>query len=100
MALDAANSIQATNSLEKMLAHQLATGHKVAMEEAGRAKEQADSVKQARHLTVAARFMSVFQQGLQTLQKLRQGGQQHVTVQYVNVSQIGQADVRNVQNKS
>lgn len=33
MALDAANSIQATNSLEKMLAHQMAAMHKQAMEQ-------------------------------------------------------------------
>ncbi|WP_447986975.1 hypothetical protein [Nitrospira sp. Nam74] len=48
------------------------------MEEAAHAKEPADSVTQARHLTVVARFMSIFQQGLQTLQKLRQGVQQQV----------------------
>jgi hypothetical protein len=35
MALDAADSIGATNSLEKMLAHQLAAAHKVVMEQMG-----------------------------------------------------------------
>ena len=32
MALDAANSIQAKDSLEKMLAHQMAAAHKLTME--------------------------------------------------------------------
>ena len=31
MAVDAAETIQSQNSLEKMLAHQLAAGHKLAM---------------------------------------------------------------------
>jgi hypothetical protein len=31
--------------------------------------------------------MAVFQEGLLALLKLRQGGEQRVTVQYVNVSQ-------------
>ncbi len=85
MALDAADSIKATNSLEKMLAHQLAAAHKIAMEQIGRAHDTRDSVVQTRHLTVATRAMTVFQQGLLALQKLRQGGQQQITVQYVNV---------------
>jgi hypothetical protein len=33
MALDAANSIQARHSLEKMLAHQMAAAHKLVMEQ-------------------------------------------------------------------
>jgi hypothetical protein len=38
MALDAASSIQARNSLEKMLAHQLAAAHKEVMQQLGRVK--------------------------------------------------------------
>ena len=40
--------------------------------------------------------MSVYQQGLLTLKKLRQGGQQKITVQYVNVSEGGQAVIGNI----
>jgi len=41
MALDVANTIQAGNSSEKMLAHQLAAMHKVAMEMIGSVVPQA-----------------------------------------------------------
>jgi hypothetical protein len=41
--------------------------------------------------------MSVFQDGLLTLQRLRTGGNQTVTVQHVNVAPGGQAVIGNVQ---
>ena len=55
MALDAANSIQATNSLEQMLAHQLAAAHKVAMEQLGQAAYEQNGAVQAKRLNAAAR---------------------------------------------
>ena len=42
LALDTADSIEATNSLEKMLAHQLALAHKLAFDFANRAASHAD----------------------------------------------------------
>ena len=97
MALDAANSIHATNSLERMLAHQLAAAHKVAMEQMGHVSYERDAVSQAKLMNAAARCMAVYQQGLQTLHKVRQNGQQRITVQYVNVSNGSQAVIRNVE---
>ena len=41
--------------------------------------------------------MSVFQQGMLTLQKIKTGGNQTVTVQHVNVGAGGQAVIGNVQ---
>ncbi|HKC94007.1 MAG TPA: hypothetical protein VKB81_08325 [Nitrospira sp.] len=96
MALDAANSIQAENSLEKMLAHQLAALHKQAMELMAWARGQPDAAARARCVNAAVRCMTVYQQGLLTLQKLRQGGHQRISVQYVNVSEGAQAVVGNV----
>ena len=43
MALDASLSIEATNSLEKMLAHQLAAVHKLAMEQMGLVSHERDA---------------------------------------------------------
>ncbi len=91
MALDTANTIKANNSLEKMLAHQLALAHKMAMRQIGRAEVEYDSVTQLRRLNVATRFMAVFQQGLLALHKLRHGGRQDITVHYLNLSDGGQA---------
>ena len=91
MALDAASSIQASNSLEKMLAHQLAAAHKEVMQQLGRVKYDYASAAEAKRLNAAARCMTAYQHGLLTLAKLRQNGNQRITVQYVNVSNGSQA---------
>lgn len=99
LALDASASIEAANSLEKMLAHQLAVAHKNALEQVGRAHGACVPDMEIKRLNAAARFMSVFQQGLLTLKKLRQGGQQQITVQYVNVSHGSQAVIGDIDRK-
>jgi hypothetical protein len=98
MALDASASIQAANSLEKMLAHQLAVAHKNAMEQIGRAHGACTPDTEIKRLNVATRLMSVYQQGLLTLKKLRQDGRQQIVVQYVNVSHGSQAVIGSVEN--
>ena len=98
MAIDAVNSIKACNSLEKMLAHQMVLAHKIAMEQIGRAHYEPDPATQVRRFNSATRFMTVFQNGLLALHKLRQGGQQNITVQYVSVRDGGQAVIGNVEN--
>ena len=105
-ALDAAESIDAKNSLEKMLAHQLAAGHRSAMKLVAEMNRQAGylanvhgseqdrmNVQVTRLAGATARMMTAFQQGLVTLQRLRTGGQQVVTVQHVEVRDGGQAIV-------
>ena len=96
MAIDAASSIKAENNLEKMLAHQQAVLHKQAMELMARAIGEHDAAAQAKRVNAAVRCMTAYQQGLLTLQKLRQGGHQRISVQYVNVSDGSQAVIGNV----
>ena len=91
--LDAAESIQPQNSLERMLAHQMATCHDMVMKFTVRSLEQSDPVEQARLANVADRFMRTYQGGLLALHKIRSGGKQTVVVQHVNVSEGGQAVV-------
>jgi hypothetical protein len=106
MALDAAETIQAKNSLEKMLAHQLAIAHKLAMTFAKKAldhsnkpdrntfgREESQAVETSRMIHASARMMDIYQKGILALNKVRTGGQQTVTVQHVNVSGRGQAMV-------
>ncbi len=107
MAVDAAESIQAANSLERMLVHQMATAHKVAMTMAAKAddfassikswdpqtRQQVQSIEAARMAGSAARMMEAFQRGALTLERLRNGGKQTVVVQHVAVSDGGQAVV-------
>ena len=89
--LDAAQSIDAQNSLEKMLAHQMALCHDVAFRTITEAGQHEDTVEKARLLNASARFMKAFQEGLQTLHKIRNGNRQTMVVQHVHVSEGGQA---------
>jgi hypothetical protein len=99
MALDVANTIQAGNGPEKMLAHQLAAMHKVAMEMIGSVVPHSrDAATQNRRLNAAVRCMTAYQQGLLTLRKLRLGGHQRISVQHIQVSDGGQAIVGDVLN--
>jgi hypothetical protein len=80
MALDMAASIEARDSLERMLAHQLALAHKIAFDGATRAAKASDPVIAIKWANLSAKFMDTFQKGLLTIQKLRSGGTQTVTV--------------------
>jgi hypothetical protein len=105
MGLDAAETIQASNSLEKMLVHQMSAAHAMAMEAQAQAREllntykrtgyihQQLSIEAGRLMNASARMMDTFQHGLLTLTKVRSGGQQTVVVQHVNVGDGGQAMV-------
>jgi hypothetical protein len=113
MAVDAAESIQAANSLERMLAHQMATAHHLAMTMAAKAndfaggikswdtttRQQVQSIEAARMAGASARMMETFQRGLLTLERLRNGGKQTVVVQHVDVANGGQAVVAGTVNQ-
>lgn len=74
LAIDAAQSVAATNSLEKMLIHQMALAHKHAFKLADEAWRQRDSVETARLINTSARMMTAYQQGMLTLHRIRTGG--------------------------
>ena len=99
LALDTADTIQAGDALERMLAHQMATTHVLAMKAAavmgqqldladrtmGTAK-QAACVEAARMAGAFARLTGSYQAGMQTLQRVRSGGRQTVIVQHNHIS--------------
>lgn len=105
LAVDTADTIQAENSVEKMMAHQMAAAHKLAMTFAGKARELIEhdaggnghkavyAAEAARVANSSAKMMDAYQKGVLALHKLRTGGKQVVTVQHVNVSDGGQAVV-------
>jgi hypothetical protein len=92
-----------TNSLEKTLAHQMAAMHSLGMPllaDAGenlrvykRTHQPHRSVEAGRMANMAARLMDVYQRGLLTLDRIRNGGRQNAVVQHVNVATGGQAVV-------
>ena len=106
LAIDVAETIQATNSLEKILAHQVATCHTAAMKLISRADKElhrSDTMAEShRHVALlsanrlfgtATRLMVACQGAAETIQKLRTGGKQVVVVQHVQVADGGQAVV-------
>src|SRR4051794_15011603 len=106
LALDTADTIEAQNSLEMMLAHQLAAAHCSTMKlsaQLNRCVERMDvlheetreraNVQGTRLAGAIARMMTSYQQGVLTLQRMRSGGRQVVTVQHVHVGEGGQAVV-------
>ena len=90
-ALDAAVSAKATNSLEKMLCHQMAAVHMAGMEMLVRMQEavRLPPVELARLTNATARLFEVYQSGCLTLQKLKTGGTQRVVVQHQQLVQVG-----------
>ena len=107
LGIDAAATIDARNSLEKMLAHQMAAAHRMSMKFLRRAEQELrrqndpDAVLEANRCTnAAARMMKAYQEGLLTLGRMRTGGRQVVTVQHVQVSEGGQAIVAGAVNSS
>jgi hypothetical protein len=122
LALDAADTIQAQDGLEKMLVHQMAVLHYGMMRAAARMNEELDAagvidpklaagvidpnkreaaeaanLRACRLAGAISRMSATYQQALLTLQRKRTGGNQQVTVkhihQQVNVTEGGQAVV-------
>jgi hypothetical protein len=96
LALDAADTMVASNSLEKMLAHQMAVLHDNAMLNASKAALEQDPVHSVRMMNLSIRAMETFQKGLLTFKRLRGSGEQKITIQHVNVTQGGQAVIGQV----
>ena len=109
LAVDAAASAKAENSFEKMLAHQAALIHALTMKTGCRALEfekrqgmygegfkQADSIELGRLASATARLSTAFQDALLTLQRLKNGGSQSITVKHVTMQPGAQAVFGNV----
>ena len=88
---DAADSIKAQDSTEKMLAHQMAAAHKAALDLLAKSAYQRNTVEQCRLANTAARLMDTYQRAMLTLKRYRSDGRQIVTVQHVKVADGGQA---------
>jgi hypothetical protein len=91
LAEDLAQTIQASNAAERMLSHQLAAVHHHAMhlllasQRCG-TQQQAESIEACRLSNASARLLTVFQEGLTTLARLRSGGTQRIVVQHISMN--------------
>ena len=105
LGVDTADTIQAQNSAERMLSHQLGAAHAGAMKLMGQMTnmmmlqdkairtDDSANVRVTRLAGAASRLMVAYQQGLVTLDRLRAGGKQTIIVQHVQVNVGGQAVV-------
>ena len=93
LGVDVSATVKAANTAEKLIAHEIAVAHKVAMEQAMYAAHESNPELELKRLKMSARMMTVAQQGLLALQKLKTGGTQNVVVQHVHVGAGGQAVV-------
>jgi hypothetical protein len=101
-ALDVAETINASNSLEKMLSHQLAMLHRTAMKIGAQLTQQVNrmegmidqnafqryNTEMARTAGALSRLTGGFQEGLKTLHTLRHGGTQNINVNHSNVQNV------------
>ncbi len=99
MALDTADSIKAANSLEKMLAAQLAVLHTTALNYVGKANLLADPKHAVSVMNLGIRAMQAFQSGVLTVKRLRSSGEQRITISHVDVNEGGQAAFGSFQPK-
>jgi len=98
MALDTAEAIGANNAVEQMIAHQMAVAHRMSLDLMAEAGNTRDPIEKCRLINTASKLMDACQKGLTTVHKVRNGGQQTVTVQYVQVDDGGQAVVNGTAN--
>jgi hypothetical protein len=105
LAVETAEDARAETAAEKMIAHQLAAAHKLAMELIAAASRDARRHTAAPHLNqgalaeaartgaAAARLMVACQGAALALDRLRHGARQQIVVQHVAVADGGQAVV-------
>lgn len=96
LALDTAGAVGADNSVEQILAHQIAAAHHQAMTLLTKAAMEPDPAHQIRLSNLAAKWMAVTQSASLTVKKLKASGEQRITIQHVNVSDGGQAVIGEV----
>lgn len=97
MALDTAQTVGASNSLEKMYCHQLAVLHNSSMQMVSKATLESDPVIAMRMMNLGIRAAEVFQRGAVNLKRLRGGSQQVMRIEHVHIAPGAQAIVGPVQ---
>lgn len=97
MALDVAETVHASNSLEKMLAHQMAAIHEAGMRAMQRANVTQDAAHATKLINASTRCFDTFQRAALVLDRLRGKQEQRILVQHVNVERGAQAVIGNVQ---
>jgi hypothetical protein len=85
LAFDAAESVAAQNSIQKMLVHQMAAAHQHSMRLLAESEKEKDPQWSVKKATLAARLMDTYARAALTLQRLQSGPSQSTVVQQVLV---------------
>ncbi len=93
MAVDAADSIKAANSIERMLAHQMAALHATAMDQMAKANLIQDPKYAIAAMNMAIRAMSVYQNAVLVFKRLRSSGSQQITIKHIDARDGGMVSV-------
>ncbi len=96
LCLDASDTAQPSNSLERMLSHQLAVLHVAAMDNMAKANLQQNPEIAIKIMNLALRAMATYQTGLLTVKRLKSSGEQRITISHVNIEGGGQAMIGNL----
>lgn len=89
----------AKNPIEGMLYSQMIACHTQAMNLFLKGGAAYDSTDAQRYLNMADKFMRTYAKSLETLEKFKRGGKQHVVVENVVVNSGGQAIVGSITSK-
>lgn len=98
-ALAAVDAVQPANETEAMLAVQMYATHEAAMEMLVRTKQATNHQSLQNYSTIATKLLRTYAVQLETLAKIRRGGEQTVRVEHVTVHEGGQAIVGNVSHQ-
>jgi len=94
LALETSQLSGANGPIQKMITHQLAAGHKRAMELLAESNSERDADVAIKKVRASARLMDAFSRTALTLQRLQGGGNQVIQVQHIQV--LGKAVIGQV----
>lgn len=85
LAIETAENVSAKNSIQKMLAHQLAAAHRHSMRLLAESEKETDPQWSVKKVALATRLMDTYARAALTLQRLQSGPSQSIVVQQVQV---------------
>ncbi|MFO1352035.1 MAG: hypothetical protein U1F68_15705 [Gammaproteobacteria bacterium] len=97
LALELAESVDHTDPIQKLAAHQMAVLHVAGMQALGRGLSDWNRADAKDMLGIATRCFSTFAKLTEAIARRQHGGEQRVVVQHVDVCQGGQAVIGTVQ---
>lgn len=97
MAVDCADSIKAANSIEMMLAHQMAALHASGMDQMAKANLLQDPKHATATMNLAIRAFSAYQNAVLVFKRLRSSGSQQIVIKHIDARSGGMVAISGAQ---